>query len=354
MARTRIAVIGTGWWSTQHHLPSLCAYDRADLVALVDPNRDRLEAATNRFSPRRFFTDYRQLFSEGGVDGVVIAVPHVFHYEIAKAALDAGVHVLVEKPMVLVARQAWDLVERASSRGLHLVVGYTFQFTTHARRAREILGSGAVGQLQLISVVFSSMVERFYRGHPEDYASVFGFPLTGPSPETYSDPAIAGGGHGHTQLTHAMGMVFWATGSRVSEVFAFMDNFGLAVDLADAIAFRLDGDTVGTIGGTGGLQAGQPQQQGISYYGSDGFVLQDLINGRLAFHRNDGSGESFSDLTEEEIYPAEAPSRSFVDLILEDGENFAPGESAAATVEFLEAAYRSARDDRPVRIDELA
>lgn len=353
MDRARIGVIGTGWWATQFHIPSLMEYGRAELVAFADPDARNLAAADARWPGRRLHEDYRELLSAGEVDGVVIAVPHAFHYEIARAALEAGVHALVEKPMVLRADEAWDLVERARGRDLHLMVGYTYQFTRHARRARELVGGGRIGELLFVSGLFASMVEAYYRGRPEEYREVFEFPVTGPGASTYSDPAVAGGGQGQTQITHAMGMVFWVTGRRATEVSALMERFDLPVDLVDAIAYRLDNGAVGTMGSTGSLRPHQPQQQEFRYYGSEGFVLQDFLRGTLTVHFNDGTVEAVPDLAEDEIYPAHLPARALVDLILDGGENLAPPEPGAITVEFLEAAYRSAETGRPVRPDEL-
>ena len=69
-----------------------------------------------RFGVGRTFGDHRALLDSGEVDCVVVAVPHAYHYEIARDSLDAGVGVLVEKPMVLRAAEAWDLVARAETR----------------------------------------------------------------------------------------------------------------------------------------------------------------------------------------------------------------------------------------------
>ena len=164
MTTARMGVIGAGWWSTQAHIPSLRTYEKADLVGIADPDPERLAAAAGYYEVQETYEDFHDLLAE--VDGVVIAVPHKYHYEIARDALDAGVHVLVEKPMVLTAAHAWDLVDRAEAKGLHLMVGTTFQFTSHARRIREIVQSGGIGDLLYVSGLFASMVDSFYRGRP--------------------------------------------------------------------------------------------------------------------------------------------------------------------------------------------
>ena len=190
--QARIGVIGAGWWASQFHIPSLQAYDRANLVAVADPDASKLTATTDHYGITETYADYNELLGSGTVDGVVIAVPHVFHYEIAKAALDAGIHVLVEKPMVLTAADARDLVETADANNLHLMVGTTYQFTRNARQAQEIVQSGKIGTPLFVSGLFASMVESYYRGKPDDYADVFQYPVHGPGEDTYSNPKISG------------------------------------------------------------------------------------------------------------------------------------------------------------------
>jgi predicted dehydrogenase len=352
MAKARMGVIGAGWWATQHHIPSLKTYEKADLVGIADIKAEKAATAAAHYDIQNTYDDHRDLLA-AGVDGVVIAVQHAYHYQVARDALDAGVSVLVEKPMTLTAADAWDLVERAQRNGLHLMVGYTFQFTRHAQAARAIVQSGKIGELQMVSGIFTSWVESYLRGRPQDYADAFGYPVTGPEPDSYSDPKMAGGGQGHLQVTHPMGMALWVTDRRAVEVHAFMENYDLALDMVNAYSFRLDNGATGTMASTGAMRPHQRLDQGFVYTGSQGVLRQDLAGGRLEAQFNDGASEQFADLTEEEQYAAHLPSRGLTDLILGEGENRAPGEVGARVVEFLEAGYQSAASGQPVRVDSL-
>lgn len=347
----RIAVVGTGWWATQWHLPALVRCDGAEVVALVDPDEGKLGKAAAAFGVPRLYTDHRDLFRDGHVDGVVVAAPHRYHYEIARDALDAGVGVLVEKPMTISSADAWDLVESSERTGRPFVVGYTFQFTETARRAREIVASGRLGRIHLVNGHFSSMVAAYLRGRPEEYSEVFDFPLTGPSPSTYSDPEISGGGQGQTQVTHPMGMVFWVTGLRAVAVHAWMENHGAAVDVVDAITCRFDNGGLGTMASSGELRPGQQGVEQIVYHGSEGIMVQDLRRGTLWVAYADGSTE---EVVADDAYPAGAPARCLVELLAGRGDpvevNRAPGRHAAAAVEYLEAAYESAMSGSPVQV----
>ena len=352
MTKARIGVIGAGWWATQFHIPSLKTYERADLVGVADVKPEKAAAAADYYDIRNTYDNHQDLLASG-VDGVIIAVQHAYHYEVARDALDAGIHVLVEKPMTLSAAHAWDLVDRAKKNDLHLMVGYTFHFTRHAQAAREIVQSGRIGELQMVCGIFTSWVESYLRGRPQDYAEAFGYPVTGPEANSYSDPQIAGGGQGHLQATHPMGMALWVTGRRAVEVHAYMQSYDLAVDLVDSFSFRLDNGASGTMASTGAKRPGQRLYQGFVYAGSGGCIRQDLAGGRLEVQYNDGTSEQFPDLSAEEQYPAHLPSRGLTDLALGGAENRAPGELGARVVEFLESGYASAESGSPVRTDSL-
>ena len=191
-------------------------------MGIADPKPDKLAAAADHYDIEGRYKSHSELLEVPDLDGVVIAIPHAYHYEVARDALDAGVNVLLEKPMVLKAEQAWDLVRRADEKGLHLSIGYTLQYTRHALKAKKIVQSGAIGDIRFVSGVFASMVERYLRGVRNAYAGDFGYPVTAPEDNSYSDPAISGGGQGHLQITHAMGMAFWVMELRATQVFAMM------------------------------------------------------------------------------------------------------------------------------------
>ena len=350
MAKARIAVIGAGWWATQHHLPSLLSYPSAEVVAVVDKNPAQLQAVSEHFGIDRLFTDHGEMLREVKPDGVVVALPHAMHYPIGRDVLDAGVHLMMEKPFTLKSEDAWDLVRRARQRDLILTVGYPWNHTSHARAAREAVTSGSIGDIQMVSGLFASMVIEYLRGNPEAYRGAFKFPVTGPGEETYSNPAIAGGGQGHLQVTHLAGLMFWVTGLRPAEVFAFMEQFDLAVDLVDAIAIRFDNGAVGTLASDGAIAPGQRQDHEIRIYGAAGSIIMAPIPGELSIHFANGEVREFPPLEPAESYPEAATSRNLVDMIVQGAETPCPGTLGAITVDLLDAAYQSAASGRKIDV----
>ncbi|MCA1644243.1 MAG: Gfo/Idh/MocA family oxidoreductase [Chloroflexi bacterium] len=357
--RARIGIIGTGWWATYAHLPALTSYPRADVVAIADPSPERLASAAEHFGIGARFADYHTLLDHADLDGVVVATPHTTHAAIATDVLRRGIALLLEKPMVLHAREARDLVKLAERQRVPLVIGYPYHFVEQHARLRARIAEGALGHIQLTHTLFASMVLEYYRANPQAYADVFKWQVTGPQPSTYSEPAVAGGGQGHLQVTHAAALLLWLTNLEPREVAAFVERFDLKVDLCDAISVRFASGALGTLASTGGIPAAQSshQQLELRVYGSGGYALLDAMAGTCRIYYNDGSVEQLDDVAADGRYPQEAPARHLVDLILDESRtmtNMSTGEIGARTVELLEATYRSAAERRAVRIDELS
>jgi predicted dehydrogenase len=353
-AQARIAVIGTGWWATTVHLPALRRHPRAQLVALADLRPQSLERALAVFGPAHGYTDYRQMLAQEALDGVVIAVNHTAHYAVARDCLRAGLHVLLEKPMVLQAAQAHRLLALARRRQRELIIGYPYHYSPVARQARAIVQSGALGRIQYVSCQFASRVIEFYRDNEQAYGP---FPVTGPG-RAYADPKLSGGGQGHLQVTHAAALMFFITGLQPERVSAFMDNWDVPVDLVDAMAVQFrpaaGHAALGVIGSTGNVGVGSQPRLAIDVYCERGQLGLEATAGVLRVRQHDGAEQRFGPPEPGQDYPREAPLNNLVEVILDGGENESPASVGVTTVELLEAAYQSAgKHGRPVRVASL-
>jgi predicted dehydrogenase len=333
--RVRVGVVGTGWWATEHHIPSLVAHERAHLCAVADRDAARAEEVATRFGVLHSFTDAAEMFDSGLVEAVVVATPHPSHHELARAALERGLHVLVEKPLALTAADAWDLVRVSQDRGLHLMVGCTYQFTSTSIRFAELVREGALGELLCVAAVFTSSVDDFFRGR------WFPGQDNGPRPDTYSDPANAGG-QAYTQASHPLGMLLHVTGAVPVNAHAFMTSGDLRVDIADALSFRLANGAVGSLGTAGSLRPGQLDSQVIHYVGTEAVAVQDLGRATVEIMSRGGDHTRLALEPGEQPYPAHVPARDFVDLVAGAGRNHGPALPAAWAVSLLEASYTSA------------
>jgi predicted dehydrogenase len=126
--RLRTGVVGGGLIAQAVHLPNLAALaERFELVALADPSPTVAEALARRYAVRAH-RDWRELLERERLDALVVCSPHATHAEMVLAALDAGVHVLVEKPLCISVEDADAICARRERTGLVVQVGYMKRF----------------------------------------------------------------------------------------------------------------------------------------------------------------------------------------------------------------------------------
>jgi len=347
--KARIAVIGTGWWATSVHLPALLANPSAELVAICDADPTRLQAAAQAYAIDRTYTDCREMLEREQIDGAIIATPHATHYPLARDCLSYGLHVLIEKPMTLYAAHARELVLLAREQRRELLIGYPWNYTRPAVHARELLSSGALGAGQFVMCVFNSYCIELFRGNDHsDRPNAYR--VHGPG-AVYSQPRLSGGGHGHLQLTHSIGLMSFITGLRPRRVIALMQNHDLPVELVDAVTVEFEGGVLGILGGTSNAQ---PSNLDLQIHCAGGAILIDMVASTASIRRHDGAPEEVGLGAEESPYPSNAPSANLVDIVLGRAANGSPAEPAWRTVELLDAAYRSAQDGgQPVAVADL-
>jgi predicted dehydrogenase len=291
----RVGVIGCGWWATRAHLPALAAHPDAVIAAIADPDSLRRDRAGDRFGVRARYTDAAAMLDAEDLDAAIVATPHDSHAPLARLCLDRGLHVLVEKPLTIDPLDAFDLVVRAATARRELIVGY---------------------------------------------------PTHGPTSATYSDPRVAGGGQGQTQVTHLAALALWLTGLRPVEVGAMTARAGLAVDLVDALAIRFEGGATGSLASTGGVSPSQPEQLEVRLFGDAGHLVVDAMNGRATVATADGAVEELPTTPEAARYPEAAPARNLVGVALAREPNRSPGALGATVVALIDALYRSAASGR--------
>ncbi|HEY8952326.1 MAG TPA: Gfo/Idh/MocA family oxidoreductase [Candidatus Dormibacteraeota bacterium] len=143
----RIAVVGCGYWGSKHVRVLHATEDVAE-VALVDGREDRLQNLARNYKTAPCYADLRSALPH--VDAVVVATPPSTHVGIALEAIEAGKHVLVEKPLATTSSGARRLVNAASEAGVTLMVGHTFEYNPAVRKLRELVRSQELGELYYI------------------------------------------------------------------------------------------------------------------------------------------------------------------------------------------------------------
>lgn len=341
-SRARIAVIGTGWWATEHHIPALLEHPDAELVALCDVDEAKARQTADAYGVPSAYSSVDELVNRESLDGAVVVTNHATHYAVAAACLRANVHLLIEKPMTLYAREARELVETAAAKGLHIAMGYNHTYAPYTIQARRLVASGALGELQYAHGIFNQHVLPLFQGRSTAGQERNKERLVHSPADVYSDPRRSGGGHGHLQVTHLASILFFISGRRAARVQARMRKHGLAVDLVDALLVEFDNGALGTIGGTGNMAGGRKID--LQLYCEDGWIDLDEVAGTVRIRHGESVHEE--GLTDENRhYYRHATTNNFVDTILGRAENHVPGEIGWRAVEMLDAAYRSAAAD---------
>lgn len=144
--QVKVGLIGTSWWADAIFLPVFAGYERATLAAICGRNRERADEMAAKYAIPQIFTDYRQMIERGNLDAVVVATPDDTHYPIVMAALDAGLHVLCEKPIALNAKHAKEMYEKAETVGIKHMVMYTWHWVPTVIRAKQLVDDGYLGR----------------------------------------------------------------------------------------------------------------------------------------------------------------------------------------------------------------
>ena len=224
----RTVMIGCGGMA-RHHLRSMYELrDSTQIVAVCEPSQSAYEATAALFeqagvTPPPNEPDLEKLLVEyhGRLDAAFIITPHAYHHNQAKACMEAGLDVLLEKPMVINADEALSLIDTRNRTGRLLVVAFPGSLSPNVRTAVALLRSGAFGRLLTISGVvwqnWGPMTVGSWRQQPE----------------------VSGGGFLFDTGAHLLNTVVDLAGEDIAEVAAYLDNQGRPVETLGAVIARL-------------------------------------------------------------------------------------------------------------------
>ncbi len=329
MDKVRVLVIGVGSMG-QFHIKQLLQVPDAEILGMVDPSPLAISATRARFAQLAdtpAFADWNEALRISAADAAVIVTPHTQHFEQGMGCLEAGMHVLMEKPFVAGSANAARLVAVAQERGKHLAVAYQRHLEGTYMYLRELIQTGALGTIQYVAA---------YQAQAWRTATMGTW---------RQDPALSGGGQLNDSGSHLLDVVLWSTDVTPVEVQAWIDNRGTPVDIDTALQVRCAGGALlsFTIVGSASIA----WHEDVSIHGSTGTAL--YRNGMLAVAR---AGEPVAT----PVPPVQLPrggsvDSNFVDLILgRVTEAAAPAACGLRVASVTEAAWESARLGRAVRI----
>jgi predicted dehydrogenase len=147
----RTAVVGLGYWGP-NLIRNLNEIDGAEVRWICDLDQSRLDTLGRRYPAVSCTRDFAELLADPGLEAIAIATPVSTHYPLAMAALDAGKHVFIEKPLAASVTEAEELAAVAANRGLTLMPGHTFLYSPPVNMIRDLIAGGELGDIYFISM----------------------------------------------------------------------------------------------------------------------------------------------------------------------------------------------------------
>jgi len=211
MSKLGIGVIGCGSIANLAHFPAIAATPAVNLVAVCDVNRETAQTTAKKWKAKAWYTDYEKMFAESDdLQAVIIATPPKFHWAQGIAAAEAGLHTLIEKPLAVTNREAWDIVKAAERAKTKLMVGCDRRFWRQNQWAKQLTEEGVIGKVMMGKTTMHEHV-KFY----QDNIAYTDFRL---HPEIIGGSAISDTG------AHAIDLLIWLLGSPVKKVMGIADR----------------------------------------------------------------------------------------------------------------------------------
>jgi predicted dehydrogenase len=329
MPKIKVAILGCGGMAGAH-ARRLRPNPDVQIVALNDVDVPRCQAFIDRhladYDPKPvIFTDMAKLYAEAKPDAVVIVTPHTLHFEHGMQAIQAGCHVLMEKPMVTDSGHAHTLADAVKKAGKIFVIGYNTPCTPEFRYLRNLVRTKELGNLETVT---GWLTQNWKQGTTGTWRQ---------------DPALSGGGQMYDSGAHLFNSLVWTVEQPISEVFAFIDKMGTPVDINGTVNIRFANGTLATI-----TIVGNCPSDGAGMYLSfeQGRVEIDGWGGSWikVFRRGEGLVK----------YPPitgkpESPDDNFIDAILGRAEPQTSPLNGILQSELMDAIYESARTGQVAR-----
>lgn len=342
----RIGVVGTGWWATFNHIPTINDCPEADIVAICDLDDERLRIAGDTFGISARYTDIDQMLASERLDGVMVSTPHVAHTAPAIAALKAGAHVLIEKPMATTAADGRAIAAAARQADRQVLVPTGLNFEAYTERARAWVTEGRIGDVRHIVCQMGSPLHDLFAGEPMMETADH---LFRPPASTWADPKKAGG-YAWGQMSHSLAWMIHVSGLTVAEVYCAAGQSPTGVDFYDAAtAVASNGATI-ALSGASTVPKHRGMHTDVRIYGTEGMILFDNQQAIVQLWRMDRDDEELK--LDRPEYDGALPVQVFAKLCAgHDVINASNADCGAEVTATIAALYRSTASGKPEDVE---
>jgi len=339
-----IGVIGCGKIAQVRHLPEYADNENVNIAAVFDLDMERAEEMAAKYGAKAY-KSYQELIINPEIDAVSVCAANAAHCEITVAALEAGKHVLCEKPMATTLEECEKMVEAAKRTGKFLMIGHNQRLTKAHAEARRLILAGEIGNIITFRAIFG-------HGGPETWAidskNVWFFNKKVAVLGAIADLGI-----------HKTDIIQFLTGQKVQEVMAFVGTLDkknavgelISVDDNSICLYKMDGGAVGTM--TASWTHYGPEDNSTVLYGTKGImhiyndpkysIVIEKKNGERIFYEID------------KIQTNDRQTKSglidlWVQSIMNDTSPQISGEEALSAMKAVFAAIESAKTGKKIRI----
>jgi predicted dehydrogenase len=151
-ARIRVGVVGTSWYAEMMHVVNIKAHPEADLCAICGRNRNHAEELAVKYTIPRVYTDYQDMIAHANLQALVVVTPDDLHYPVTMSALEAGLHVLCEKPLAMNSTQAKAMLDKAQVACVKHMVYMTNRWRPIYKYVRQLLDQDFIGRCYQVNI----------------------------------------------------------------------------------------------------------------------------------------------------------------------------------------------------------
>ena len=338
MKKVRWGVIGAGGIADRRTIPGMMLTDRAELVSVMEINMELAEKCRAKWNCKRAYDNEADLLADPEIDAVYIASPVVMHARQAKAAADAGKHILIEKPLAMTSAEGQEVIDYCRARGVKLAAGLMMRFNSYVQVMKRAIAEGKIGRPV-------SGFAQFTCWYPD-------------IPGSWRQSKKSGGGGAMMDMgVHCIDLMQYVLGSRVKQVAAFNDTLSFHYEVEDSstVMLRMENGAQ-CIVQTNFNVPDDAAKWRLEFFGDQGRLLGEDVIGQV-----DGGTLDALFLGEQGGYDAQQDGRkvegekidvtfgnayareieSFCDSILNGTPLEVPAEDALSVQRVMEAAYRS-------------
>ena len=345
MNNLKVGVIGLGMG--RWHVEAFSAHPRAEVVAIADPDTGRLAELGDKHSIAGRYTYAEEMLANETLDIVAVATPNKFHKPLTIAALEAGAHVLCEKPMAMNAAEAREMLTASKTADKRLMINFSYRFTPEAARLKQEVDSGTLGD------IYYARTEWLRRRGLPGFGGWFG------------QKAMSGGGPLIDLGVHRLDLALWLMGYPVPTwVMASTCNpiasrlakqSGRAFDVEDFATAMIKFEDGATLDLTASWASNIKEQELMQtrLLGTEAGLIQRNRNEGYEFEAEiylERNGNQYDMQPHGKAQDGTSPMGHFVDCILNNVPHTATGEEGLLVMEILDAIYASAEKGEPIKI----